>query len=108
MARRYRLPSRREWEIFPTLQSVDVGSASAPARTPVRLHSSRQRWDAPVLGARATEAKRGVQQDGGDVGRACGQRIATPQGSLPTAMSAIFAFRSVSITETLADRPQAT
>ena len=36
------------------------------------------------------------------------QRIATPQGSLPTAMSAILTLRSVSITETLPERPQAT
>ena len=37
-----------------------------------------------------------------------GYRIATPQGSLPTAMSATFASFAVSITATLPERPHAT
>jgi hypothetical protein len=39
---------------------------------------------------------------------ALGYRMTTPHGSLPTAMSAIFWFVPVSITETLPERPQAT
>ena len=38
----------------------------------------------------------------------CCQRITTPHGSLPTAMSEIFLLLSVSITDTLAERPHAT
>ena len=56
--------------------------------------AQQQRCDAPRLRARAGEAKLGARRDGGDVGRAPGQRIATPQGSLPTGTSAIFAFCS--------------
>ena len=37
-----------------------------------------------------------------------GYRIATPQGSLPTAMSATFASFAVSITATVPERPHAT
>jgi len=44
----------------------------------------------------------------GYVGRDAGYRIATPQGSLPTAMSLSLTARSVSITETVPERPQAT
>ena len=41
-------------------------------------------------------------------GSDAGYRIATPQGSLPTAMSLSLTARSVSITETVPERPQAT
>ena len=41
-------------------------------------------------------------------GSVAGYRIATPQGSLPTAMSLSLTARSVSITETVPERPQAT
>ena len=59
----------------------------------------------PAAPVRSASCER---MSGGATVAATSHRMATPHGSLPTAMSAIFSLRSVSITETTPERPQAT
>jgi hypothetical protein len=57
-------------------------------------------------GRLVSPGRRGYQRDAQQ--QPPDHRMATPHGSLPTAMSAIFSFLRVSITATLPERPQAT